>query len=145
MIVLLRNFDDYNDVQPFDTASGRLSSGHSARTSAPSRVSGTFAVTNRFLTALYRDGAHLIVQHGSVRIPIEEGMRAHVRERGSETWLDIEQEGRVAGSVPVPNSKRPLPGFDPTPFVEEEHFDFARLLTNVMGDPARAARMFPNG
>ncbi len=32
---------------------------------------------------------------------------------------------------------------DPTPFVEAEHFDILLLVANVINDPARAKRIFP--
>lgn len=107
-----------------------------------SAVSGDFVVADGLLVALYRVGDELRLRVGRDETVLLAGAveRIVVGRRAKVSVRSTSGEA-LAWEYDLPVLDPPL-SLDPTPGVEEEHFDFGLLLVGVSGDPKRIERMF---
>jgi hypothetical protein len=108
-----------------------------------SSVVGTFSIVNGLLVCLYRklDILYFSVADNDFEIRADtssslESLGAHQKFRllkGKEVLVELTQL--------TPHSEIPL-SIDPTPFVEEEHFNFLLFVHNVLTDPGRRYRVW---
>jgi hypothetical protein len=146
MNIVLHSMEQFDDLATMDVATGELT--HYSRQTAPllaaRPIGGHFSSREQGFIALYRlhDVLHLRVDRtdvpltGDVIVTLETaGSRRTLRVlRGDNTIFELEYER--------PKIDPPLE-VDPTPFVEEEHFDFGLFVFNIMADPGRRKRIYP--
>lgn len=107
-----------------------------------SAVSGDFVIVNGLLVALYRRDDELRVRVGRDETVLRAGAveRTVVGRRAKVSVRSTSGE-RLAWAYDLPVLDPPL-SLDPTPRVNEEHYDFGLFLLGVSGDPERIERMF---
>lgn len=107
-----------------------------------SAVCGDFVITDGLLLAHYRAGDELRLRVGRDETVLRAGAvgRTVMGQRAKVTVRSTSGES-LTWEYDLPPLDPPLSS-DPTPGVEEEHFDFGLLLANVSGDPARIERMY---
>lgn len=92
--------------------------------------------------ALFTDHADLWLLVGEHRFVVTPETMSVLADADDTRTLRV--SGRN-GSVAEVSYRRPTPwpppGDDPTPFVEEEQFDFGLFVHNVIGDAARQERL----
>jgi hypothetical protein len=143
--MLVQSFDNFDEVGDFDPATGRLATYRKTTADTSNRpLGGHFAVLGGTLAILYRTA------------PQDDALHLRVSERdyllaatGIEWKKDADQRLlRVVATTHEPLMVRYLVVIDPplhqdpTPFVEEEDFDFCLFLLNVWSDLSRLDRLY---
>jgi hypothetical protein len=143
--MLVQSFDDFGEVGDFDPATGRLATHRKTAADTSNRpLGGHFAVLGGTLAILYRTTPHDDALH--LRI----GERDYLLAATGIDWKkDADQRLlRVVATAHEPLLVRYLVVIDPplhqdpTPFVEEEDFDFGLFLANVRSNPSRQDRLY---
>jgi hypothetical protein len=116
--------------------------------SAP--LAGRFAWIDGRLVCLFRLGGALWLRIAGQVVAVDGGVSAHwdlVSARPAAKPLRatfrLERNGSVLAAFEYPpfEGRRIVPG-DPTPFVDEEDYDFMILVWRVIQDPGRRQRYF---
>jgi hypothetical protein len=108
----------------------------------PRQLSGLFDRISQNLVLLFRHVGILFLDIGGLRLTMSDHA-VHLDHLGGLRVLRILANGKIVFELPydAPIIDPPL-SQDPTPFVDEEDFDFALFLRNLSQDPARQARIF---
>lgn len=111
-------------------------------TRASGQVSGSFDDIGGKRVLLFRVADVLCLQVDSHRMPMD-SLAIDVRSVKGLRVLSVRSHGKVILEMRYepPHLDPPL-ALDPTPFVEEEDFDFGLFLANVSRDRNRQARMY---
>jgi hypothetical protein len=142
--MLLQSHRSFDTMARYDPATGQVEI--FSRSARPDRatgpLSGVFGEIGRGRMLLYRTAGVLCLEVGGLRLPMA-GLDIQVRVEQGHRLLRIVSEGRVIVALPYepPHLDPPLSA-DPTPFIEDEDFDFGLFLQNVSRDPSRQARMY---
>ena len=144
--MLLASHDRFDEMAVFNLSDGRLTilSRDEARASGMSDVAGFFSALDGHTWIFFRDSAGtLFLKVDDVLLPLDEETHAkHVRG-GSRCSLDVIRNGAVIQRFmyEIEPLDPPLE-LDPTPFVEEEDFDFGLFVANVCGSTERKEAIF---
>lgn len=105
-------------------------------------VSSSFVIANGLLIALYRSGDELRLRVGREETSMQDAVvvRTVVGERVKMSVTPASGE-RLTWEYTLPIIDPPL-SMDPTPGIEEEHFDFGLHLEILSKDPARMKRVW---
>jgi hypothetical protein len=137
--VIVRSFESFGDVREFDPRSGILT----GEAGSGAAVTGQFGTLGDVTMVLYRSGDALFLRAGSEVLPLDDTVSASHHRTGDLRTLEISRGGEVRAraeyTLPPPIVD---PEEDPTPFAEEEDFDFGLFLATVANDPARRSRMY---
>ncbi len=144
--MLLLFYDRYDTLAEFDPSTGRLEEfsrrAEPARATAP--LQGTYARVDGRLVSLYRqDDGTLVLRVDALVVPLDTRSRIELLGSGRGRRVRVTRDGRPVAEWhhEQPVLDPPLEE-DPTPFVEEEHFDFALYLSNVASDSERCERLY---
>lgn len=148
--MIVRSYDDYEAVGDFDPISGRLVQLGRGEVlgdaGAEPPLCGHFADLDGTVAVLYRytDGTWLRLGDEARKLS---GAGASVRREldGRYVHLVLFDGFEVVASAryrPGPQTGPPLAA-DPTPFVEDEDWDFGLFVENVIRDKSRMARLYP--
>lgn len=135
--MLLLSHDDVGDFGEFDP-----SSGHDVE---PRHISGHFARLGDVLAVFYRNNDRLWIRLGDCVRELDSGRSSfHWERTGPQTRrITLSDGGDEIVSVEYADRSGGIPlELDPTPFVEEEHFDFGLFVRNVLGDEGRRKRIY---
>lgn len=135
----LQSNDDYDtlgtldlDTGKFETCSRRL-----AQQSIPDHFGGLFATLSGVVVALYRHGNELFVRVGAITFPLATDVVAEVNGPATERTLLVIKDG---GEILRHKYELDLSirfSDDPTPFIDDEDFDFGLFISNVSKAPKR--------
>ena len=140
MTMILRSYDYYSSlVRVSDDLDSLEEIPPNAPTSVPS-VCGFYSYgENGPLTAFFYRGGHFLLHAGghTFDLPKDATLKRSVDATGRIT-LDLNFGGnhQTTFTYTPPADRRIFPD-DPTPFVEDEDFDFSLFLRNVLGDSIR--------
>lgn len=143
MRIVLSSFANAWRFARFDPETGAFSRIPLALTllRRPGTTAGWYVRSGRELAALFVVSGRLYFRHGKTAVEITEHSRAVLERRGRKGWLEISSGGEhVVFEYRLPRLWPPL-SEDPTPFVQEEDFDFGLFVHNVVKDPARGRRI----
>jgi hypothetical protein len=139
MTIWLQNSDVYDELAELDPASGRyrVQRRQALRAGVAVKTDGTFALLGGVFAALYKFGDELILRVKGVAIPLGRDVSVSVSGPSNCRVLSVVASGRevirheyyLDLSTKFPN--------DPTPFVEDEDFDFGLFVANVAKAPER--------
>ena len=145
MAVLLQSQDRYDDLIELDTASGQIT-WHSVKNEPHLRegtIDGHFSKLDGKMAALLRENGVLHFRVNQLDVELSDDTEAVWERRPGLHTLTLTRDGkrilRLAYSPPVID---PPLEVDPTPFVEEEHFDFGLFVHNVLQDKGRRERIY---
>lgn len=142
--MILGRYTIFDELGDFDPVTGLLTvfSGLAEPRREPDQISGTFDYIGGKLVLLFRLDGILYLQIEGHRMPMNshtielQSMNGHRVLRvlsDDEVILELEYESPI---IDPPLSE------DPTPFIEEDHFDFGLFLANLSRDRNRQARMY---
>jgi len=146
-MILLQSNDRFDDLAKLDTSTGRVS-WFSRQvvdlTIASSPIRGHIAQLCGHTLCFYRKAKvlHFRVDDEDLELT-EETQVELVRVRDAVNCITVLRNGVPLFTWtyhrPVID---PLLEYDPTPFIEEEQFDFCLFVYNVMNDPDRRERIY---
>jgi hypothetical protein len=145
-MILLQSQDKFNDLAQLDTATGQIF--WLSRCTHPEAVAqavcGHIARIGEHILCLYRLGGVLHFRIDSADWELNEEIEISLQDiQEGKNRLTIARQGVPLVSLDYRRSViRPPLAVDPTPFVEEEDFDFCLFVCNVVNDPDRKVRIY---
>jgi hypothetical protein len=132
-------------VGQFDPSRGSLNTLSRSRLglTADTPVQGHFGKLGCRRALLYRHRGALLLRVGKQEVDLDDRTQVELERGWWHNVVRVVRAGRVLVRAPYrrPWIFPPL-AWDPTAFVEEEHFDFGLFVHNVASDPARRERMY---
>ena len=101
------------------------------------KINGVFDFLNGILVALYAFGGNLFLRIGDDVIQILGDVRVELEQNGFQSKLTVMRDGRALVLLNYPKSASGKIKDDPTPFVDDEDFDFGLFVKNLVSDPKR--------
>jgi hypothetical protein len=146
MTILLQSSDNYNDLARYNPETGEIV--NLSRLSAPSTnlvpIVGPFSIVQGSLLMLYRHlgELHLRIDDDDFEIRDEnQTVLTNIQDNVYEFVLLKDDTELYKWRYVLPAIDPPL-SLDPTPFVEEEHFNFCLFVHNILTDPERRKRIY---
>jgi hypothetical protein len=105
-------------------------------------IGGHYSGTGGQFTAFFRyEGDLFVLQERLYRIT--EGMYSTIEVADDQSRLQLLEGDTVVAVVHAYNEPTIVPlTTDPTPFVEEEHYNFLLFVHNILNSPARRKRIY---
>lgn len=143
--MILESKDDFDQLAAFDPSTGtyRLLSRkqHSELTNIP--ASGSYSIVNGAMLSLYRRGGVLYLRVGDLEFKLTDDVTSTLIQEGDNRLFQLIRSGNLLYVVryvpPVPEVALRI---DPTPFVEEEDFDFLLFVHKVLTEAGRRHRVY---
>ena len=109
----------------------------------PALIAGSFSLINEMMVSLYRTRGNLYFRIADQEFELtdEVSSRLEVGGVGRKFRLLKGENVLVELTYSTPEFEIPLSN-DPTPFVEQEHFEFLLFVHNVLTDPGRRNRVW---
>ncbi len=148
-MILLQSMEKYDELIEFDPISGvkrkiskKVQPDYSGRA-----IQGSFSELGDHLIFLFRidDNLHLIIDNKEVTLPVY--IKVIRFEDISDGTISLKIIDNISNKVvselkyQKPNIYPPL-NLDPTPFIDEEDFDYGLFLSNVLNDINRRNRIY---
>jgi hypothetical protein len=153
--LFLESLDDHVDVGLLDSSTGEID--FLSRTQVPAgparTLRGIFSRIDGHFVVFFRMGEDLALRIDAREFRLTRSTSAVLTSRkeggvmgvGGVVWnrFKLVYDGDLLLELVYRAPRRSLPGWiDPTPFVEEEHFDVFRFVTNVLISPERRELVF---
>jgi hypothetical protein len=150
-MMLLQSAERARDFARLDPDTGRIdffSQDGELREQMQAGSSGRFSFVESALVAFYRDNRVLKLRIGDEEYVIDEGTSSRIAKSRNRlvTWLTrsrrrnqflLSQNGKTVVSLKYQAPETSNIPFDPTPFIEEEDFDFMLFIHQVLNDSKR--------
>ncbi len=140
----LQDNEEYDKLMLLDPDGGQLTpqSRRVLGSEAPTQTDGFFAFLGGVFVALYRCRGELVLRVGHVTIPLADDIVAEVAGPSSRRVLSVLRGGHeiVQHVYAIDASLKFLE--DPTPFVDDEDFDFGLYVANISQNRKRKEVMF---
>lgn len=138
-MIFLRNYEIHKEVIAFDPRDVHWRKVDTDRLKelAPGNISGYYSILSSKFCAIFKSGHEIILRVGEVQVPLVDDLTVAVTGTQDRRELVITECRKVLVSHEY--SLDPSIQFenDPTPFVEEEDFDFGLFLANIAGSKER--------
>ena len=136
---LLRNNEQFNDIVAYDAENGRWQrlDPESKKEVDSADVSGFFTILSSKYCAIYRSGQEIVACVGDVQIPLSHRVKINVTGNPAKRRLTISQDANVIVNHEYSLDTSNHFEDDPTPFIEDEDFDFGLFMANIAGSQER--------
>ena len=104
-------------------------------------IAGTFSIINAMMMSLHRIDGVLYFRSGNQEFEITDDIRSTLETRRKYRKFRLLKGNNLLVDVKYLTPKFQRLSFDPTPFVEEEDFDFLLFVHNVLTEPGRRSRV----
>jgi hypothetical protein len=143
--MILQSKDEFDEVMELDSITGRrqiLSRKRNPEITSI-RPSGGYSIVNGVLVCLYRVDSALYFRLGEEEFRItDDAASTFVREDGYRVFQLVENGNLLVNfRYHLPVNEVPL-SIDPTPFIDEEDFDFLLFVHNVLAQDERRYRVY---
>lgn len=110
---------------------------------ASQSTSGWYSIVDNVMCCLYRSERRLFLGVGKQTFELPDDVSSRlIREQGGNTF-QLTSNGTLLFSFEYRSPKLDIPlENDPTPFVEDEDFDFLLFVHNVLKDKSRRERIY---
>lgn len=139
--MILQSFDHFDQIAQFDPVNGSLERGPRLKSPGAHAADGWFSDLGHVSVLLYREDGGLWLGVGEERFDLTGDSGIVVRwQRGASTALLSITRGEEQCVVRYPVGPV-VSADDPTPFAEDEDFDFGLFVANVLSDAERLERV----
>ena len=106
-------------------------------------IAGSFALINEMMVSLYRIHGVLYFRIADQEFEVTDEISSTLETDGNNRKFRLLNRENVLVDLtyPIPESEIPL-SIDPTPFVEQEDFEFLLFVHNVLTEPGRRNRVW---
>jgi hypothetical protein len=143
LMIRVRNHDRFDDIAEFDITTGCwrvLSRSAADENDVISYFDGFYAVLSGTYCALFRLNGELFVRIGDTQRTLTEDVAIKVGGPPEERCLTLMASDVELAKLVYAVEPWQIEG-DPTPFIEEEDFDFGLFLSNIASNRDRQAVM----
>lgn len=132
-MIWLQSNDKYDEFAKYDHGKGTftITSRNELGGNSPSSTEGRFTIMSSVFVALYKFDQGLFVRIGDRQIPLTDDVIVTVSGELKKRLLIVKNAGKEIArfNYVLDSSKKFLD--DPTPFIENEDFDFGLLISNI--------------
>lgn len=143
--IILQSQDDFDRVTELDRQTGkyRILSKKTHPEISATPMSGGCSIVNGVLVCLYRTKEKLYFRLDEREFELMDDVTSTISNEGSCRVFKLIRNGNllINFKYPVPTSEVPLQ-LDPTPFIEDEDFDFLLFVHNVLEQTGRRQRVY---
>ncbi len=135
----LQDNDEFDKLVELDLTTGlhRIHSRSTLGPQSPTKTDGVFAMLASVLVALYKHGSELFVRVGNTTVRLEKDVIIRASGSPPQRTLSVFKSGKeVARLQYAIDSSLNISG-DPTPFIDNEDFDFGLFVSNISLAPER--------
>jgi hypothetical protein len=137
--VRVQYHERFDVIAEFDPASGRIQPIPRPTGLSPAATEGWFSILAGTCVVFYRSSAHLWLRVGDQTFDLDGEASVDWRvEDGSAVFAAADDTGQVLLRYRAGPFSGPSISDDPTPFVEDEHWDLGLFIANVMFDEERS-------
>jgi hypothetical protein len=134
-------FDQLAELDPFHSSVQYLSLKRYPELKAS--IVGTFSVINEIMVSFYRLNGILYFRVADQKFEVTEEVISTLAISGNNRKFRLLKGDDVVVDVTYSTPELEIPlSIDPTPFVEEEDFDFLLFVHNVLTQPGRRNRIW---
>jgi hypothetical protein len=134
-------FDQLADLDPGSPSVRFLSRKDHPELSAS--IVGRFSIINEMMVSLYRINGVLYFRIGDQEFELTDNVSSTLETDGNNRDFQLLKSEEVLVDLRYLTRESEIPlSIDPTPFVEEEHFDFLLFVHNVLTQPGRRDRVW---
>ena len=129
----------YDGIAEYDHAKGMftIASRNTLGGKAPLKTDGVFAILSTVFVALYCFSQQLFLRIGDDCIPLTSDLVVTVSGDINSRKLRVEKAGVVVAHIDYTLDVSDQFPNDPTPFVEDEDFDFGLFVSNISKNSER--------
>jgi hypothetical protein len=136
---LLRNNEQFSDIVTYDAdnRSWQRLDYERRQNVVPADIAGFFAILSSKFCAMFRSGQEIIVCVGDVQVPLSHRVKINVTGNPEKRRLTISQDANVIVNHEYCVDTSNQFENDPTPFIEDEDYDFGLFMANIAGSQVR--------
>lgn len=108
------------------------------------KINGVFDFLNGVLIALYAFDKNLFLRIGDDVIQLFDDVAVELERGKFQSKLLVIHDGRAVAAVNYPSSAKGKIKDDPTPFIDDEDFDFGLFVRNLVSDRRRRSVALEN-
>lgn len=131
-----KRFNDLAQLDP-DTGVVTMQSRITLGNKVPQNTEGFFAVLSTIFIALYKFGQGLFIRIGNECIPLTDDVIVNVSGNPKNRELIVEKEGQEITRLDYSLDQSKMIVDDPTPFIDDEDFDFGLFVSNISKNTKR--------
>lgn len=144
--MILQSQDDFDKVAELDRNTGKYrflsKKEHPEVAATPS--SGGCSIVNGTMVCLYRMQGLLYFRLGEQEFKLTDDITSTLVPEGNYRVFQLLRNGNPLVNFKYPSASLEVPReLDPTPFTEDEDFDFFLFVHNVLAQPGRRQRVYP--
>ena len=138
--MILQSTDEFDKLVELDLESGACQ--FLSRKEHPEisslQPSGAFSILDDTMFSLYRNDSLLYFRAGNRVVELTDDVTSSLTKKNKIRAFQLVKNGEpeISLTYPAPELEVPL-ALDPTPFIEEEDFDFLMFVHNVLTDSNR--------
>lgn len=138
-MIWLQSNDKYDELAEYDHGKGTftIASRDDLSGNTPACTEGIFAIMSTVFVALYKFGQELFVRIGNQCIPLTDDVVVTVSGDVNKRRLTVKKAGKVIAHLNYMLDNSRKISDDPTPFIEDEDFDFGLFVSNVSANDKR--------
>ena len=143
--ITLQSQDKFAELARLSLDTGEVSfvSKHSDPALKAAVTSGGYSIVNGVMCSLYKVGGGLYLRVGEQALEITDEVEARLDRSPKKHTFQLLRDGKLLLEFIYSPPKSDIPlADDPTPFIEEEDFDFLLFVTNVLKDKSRRQRVY---
>lgn len=137
-MIWLQSYNKFDEVADYDHDSGglHLFSRRDMGENSPRKTEGSFAFLSSVLFALYRHDERLFVRAGERCFPLSSDVTIDVRGSSANRCICIAECNVLQLTLTYEVEDKGIDR-DPTPFLDDESFDFGLFISNISKNPDR--------
>ncbi|MBN1254275.1 MAG: hypothetical protein JXA50_03285 [Deltaproteobacteria bacterium] len=138
-MIFLQNNNNFDEIAEYDTETGNyyLHLKSTLKSKQPIKTNGFYAFLSDMFFALYVDKGELKLRFTKSIIILSDNIKIEISGKPESRNLQIIEDRNILFehkySIDIPNNFQD----DPTPFVEDEDFDFGLFIANISKDKIR--------
>jgi len=138
-MIWLQSNDKYDELAKYDHGKGTymIASRNNLGGNTPSSTEGMFSIMSTVFLALYKFEQGLFIRIGDQLISLTDDVIVTVSGDDEKRLLSVKKSAKdIAHLNYVLDSSKKFSN-DPTPFIEDEDFDFGLLISNISTNEKR--------
>lgn len=138
-MIWLQSNETYNEIAEYDHFSGSylIKSRDSVSKSSLSNIDGTYAFLSNEFVAIYKFGTEMFVRIGTHSIQLIGDVKITVKGDPASRKLSVKKNKEELVTVNYALNNSNVYSHDPTPFIDDEDFDFGLFISNIASNESR--------
>jgi hypothetical protein len=145
--VILQSSERFDEIAEYDLLTGnyRFLSKSCNREMLPVRIAGSYSRLGGTIVSLYRKNEHLFLSISKREFKITPDVYSSLTQEDDHQTFRLLNKQEVITMFTCTRPRSDIPAhLDPTPFVDDEDFDFLLFVHHVLTEEGRRERVYRN-